>query len=128
MLSVLRRLSFAGIVIFYAINSIWGVGTKPLIISIVAYLVFVISTIIYCKVDKFEKMNFIEVIVREDLRDPLISSSKYCYQAINQFFSTFLWRKWKNCRGFKEKMKLLLIYLIILICIYFLLCVIMSVL
>ena len=84
MLSILRRIFFTGIVIFLIVGEI-----RILSICTITYLLLVLVTFVYCVVDKSERMNFIEVIVRQDLRDPLIRNSKRFYQAINQFFSTF---------------------------------------
>lgn len=128
MLSVLRRIAFMGIVLFLICNILWNVLATPLAFCIIIYIVLVLATVIYCLVDKSEKMNFIEVIVRQDLRDPLIRNSKRFYQSINQFFSTFLFRKRRRKhRGFKESVKLFFAYLIIGILAFIILCAIIAV-
>ena len=101
---------------------------RILSICTITYLLLVLVTFVYCVVDKSERMNFIEVIVRQDLRDPLIRNSKRFYQSINQFFSTFFFRKTRRkSRSFKEKCMSFLVHIIIGILGFVVLCALVAI-
>lgn len=120
MLSVLRRIFFCGLFLFLICSIIFGATIPLFALSVIGYVIILLITFLHCKITH-ERTPFIELIIREDVRDPIVKHSRRHYYKGARIWNIWHFRNYKH-RDTKEKVKAWIMRLIVAFVIFLIVC------